>query len=157
MTLDRIDPNGNYEPGNCRWATAAQQSVNQRDTRMLLGRPLIDVCREMGINCAIVWERMSKGEKFGEASGMQRASKRGSAIRAHREHSHGYIMVRGSDDQWYYEHRVVMERVLGRALRKGEVVHHINGDRADNRPENLRVFDSHAAHMQRTKKQEPAA
>lgn len=28
-TLDRIDPDGNYEPGNCRWATAAEQEANK--------------------------------------------------------------------------------------------------------------------------------
>jgi hypothetical protein len=30
MTLDRIDPNGNYEKSNCRWATAVEQRANQR-------------------------------------------------------------------------------------------------------------------------------
>lgn len=30
LTLDRIDVNGDYEPGNCRWATWTEQRLNQR-------------------------------------------------------------------------------------------------------------------------------
>lgn len=45
-----------------------------------------------------------------------------------------------------HEHRVVAEQMLGRALHKGEVVHHIDGDKRNNAPENLMVFPSQSEH-----------
>jgi hypothetical protein len=44
------------------------------------------------------------------------------------------------------EHRLVMERILGRKLTANEVVHHINGNTLDNRPENLQLM-TRAEHM----------
>jgi hypothetical protein len=66
----------------------------------------------------------------------------GCRLRSKREHSKNYPKVGRRA-----LHRIVMEQKLGRKLRRGEVVHHINGDKLDFRPENLELLPSHAAHM----------
>ena len=51
----------------------------------------------------------------------------------------GYIQEK-RDGQWHMQHRLVMEQVLGRPLLPTERVHHKNGDRQYNRPENLELW-----------------
>ncbi len=52
-----------------------------------------------------------------------------------------YIKLNGR-----HMHRIVAEMKLGRQLRPGEVVHHIDGDKRNNRPENIEVLSSQSEH-----------
>lgn len=60
----------------------------------------------------------------------------------------GYIMIyypRGTSI-YMLEHRYLMEKKLGRRLRKKEIVHHINGIKSDNRLKNLEIINNQSMH-----------
>jgi hypothetical protein len=74
-SLDRIDPNGPYEPANVRWAPLRTQANNKRNTRRItaLGStlPLAQWSRATGLASQVIWSRLLAGWSPDDAVSVQ--------------------------------------------------------------------------------------
>ena len=112
-------------------------------------------CKEEGCNNEISYQTWKYGQRRCEscAAKTQIGSKSHAWKGGKKRSFHGYILIFSPNHPfaqntgYILEHRLVMEKKIGRYLTKEEVVHHINGAKDDNRIENLMLFPNSHAHI----------
>ena len=71
LSIDRIDPYGNYSPDNCRWADSITQRRNKKDTRYYeldgVKKPLGEWCETYDMSYGLVHGRLQRGWSLQEA------------------------------------------------------------------------------------------
>jgi hypothetical protein len=116
-------------------AKMAQRVPRPHQTCAKCGEVLVNKPRNVRYCSRTCW-RDAGGAWSERADKAERAAPLG----AERVYARGYIWVKAAPGDWRQKHRVVMEQTLRRALNKYEQVHHINGRKDDNRPENLELW-----------------
>jgi len=135
-----------------------QRIVDLSDGR----RTSIEIAALVGVSPRYTRRVMQKMGLPRLGSGARRGEKNHAFLTGRRVDLNGYVLVtapvghptarsvKGRNAGVIYEHRLVMERVLGRSLLPGEVPDHIDGLTLHNEPGNLRLFASNAKRLSET-------
>lgn len=105
----------------------SKSSIEHKGSKLNLSKDPVFIAKH--------WSELRIGDKSKSWKGGKKATKS------------GYIQISkrgypGTDKNGYIlEHRYVMEQHLGRQLKKNEIIHHKNGNKIDNRIENLEIMD----------------
>lgn len=109
--------------------------------RYKAGHRLSDIANDLGVSTATVYKKARGHAKVRAAGrvyvGSMRKEASGYIITSLHRSDPLYVMA--NQNGTVMEHRLVMARHIGRPLEEFESVHHINGDRSDNRIENLQL------------------
>lgn len=104
------------------------------------------ICREVDCDTVIpatyyycTVHRKRPAASYKHSKGLAGAARMAGQDRYTSKEGYVYRYIANSD-LFAPEHRYVMEQILERSLVRGESVHHKNGDKGDNRPENLELW-----------------
>lgn len=136
-----------YTPIDLAWVEAL---------RIGFGMMLKEIAPMLGVSVSTLETRRRRAglppAPRGHRRGARHRDWKGGRIRD----KHGYVLVHlpahpdRNSSGYVREHRLVMERKLGRRLRPQEVVHHVDNDPANNREDNLELFASNGEHLAAT-------
>ena len=149
-------PRGVY-PRKQGWVPASRKILPEMDAdvqrRYLAGETQPEIALAIGCGRKAVARSLRRTMTSTAGRKSNRGSKNGQWKGGRTMDNDGYVLIHCPSHPnceahgYVREHRLVAESILGRLLLKGEVVHHKNSNKADNRPENLEVFSSNGEHL----------
>lgn len=124
MSVTLRDKKGRFVEGNTPWLKGTKGLAKKNKGSFKKGQS--------------PWNKGLKGYKAGENSPRWKGGRR--------KNPEGYIVVSCGEGKAKFEHKLVIQKYIGREIKMPEQTHHINKIKDDNRPENLIAFKDRKSH-----------